>query len=163
LELPDDVLLSKFTKSCLYCDEKSEEKTTRKIKPKYKLAGSIILEHYFFHVLTRTLDACKRSYTLTINQEDWEAKITGPYLQEKTSYCDVSKPDLIYKLNLLTKIKDRANGFIYIARLCSAKYEELLKLNEKMQKDPDITEETKAIVNSGLSDKIDEIVLRLGL
>lgn len=163
MELPDKVLLSKFTKSCLYRDAKSEEKTTGKIKPKYKLAGSIILEHYFFHILTRTLDACIHRFTLTINPEDWEDKIAGPYLQETTSYCDVTKPDLIYKLDLLIKIRDKTNGFIYIAKLCSMKYEELLKLNDKMQKAPDISEETKAIVNSGLSDKIDEIVLKLGL
>jgi len=53
VNIPDKVLLSKISKSNLYLDKKSHEPSTGQTKEKYKLAGNILLDNYFFHMLER--------------------------------------------------------------------------------------------------------------
>ena len=162
MDLPDELLLSKITKRSAFYDTKSLEKLTSTIKPKYKLASNPILEKYFFHILTTNLEACKKKLTIKINQDDWEDKINGQYLQGH-SYCDLTKYDLLDKDELLAKMRDKGNGFIYIAKLCSPKYDKLQKLQIKMKYHFDISEQTRRIVAAGLADNVDEIAIKLGL
>lgn len=165
MELPNEVLLSKIAKRGLYYDKKSKEETTGVIKPKYKLAGNNIpaIEQYFFHVLATTLSVCKASVTLRIRQQDWEERVKGSYLPKDISYCDLTKFEIMDGLELLEKIKDKKNGFPYVAKLCSSKYEKLKKLGKKMKYDTRISDEAIKIVINGLSDSADEIAMKLGL
>lgn len=163
MDLPDGLLLSKIIKRSTFYDRKSFDKLTSKTKPKYKLASNPILEKFFFHVLTTTLKSCKKRLTVKIKKEDWEDKIKGSYLQEDISYCDVTKYDLLEKSDLLEKMRDRKNGFIYVAKLCSAKYGKLQKLQGKMKYHYDISKETIRIVAAGLADNVDEIAEKLRL
>ena len=159
----DEVYLSKIVKRSLYCDKESKELITLKKKPKYKLAGNPILEKYFFHVLTTTKDACKKAVTLIINREDWEERAIDQYLPKETGYCDLRKYEIMDRSELLGKMKDKKNGFPYVAKLCIAKYDKLQKLKEKMKYNTLIPNEIKRIVMDGLSDRVDEIALKLGL
>lgn len=168
MELPANDPLNKITKSCVYRDEKSLEEYTGIIKRKYKLAGNPALGHYLgqysFHVLTTTIGATRINITLVINRGDWENRADGRFLQEDVSYCDLRKHEFIRREILLKKIKDRENGFEYVAKLCALKCEELLLLNARMQEDRYVSQEIKEIVGITLSDDIpDEILLKLGL
>jgi len=168
MALPDDDPLNKINKSCAYCDEKSLEKYTGKIKRKYKLAGNPIVGHYLdkyiFHVLTHVRDACKPSVTLSISKDDWENRVNGRYLQEEVSYCDLRKYDIFTGEELLEKIADKKNGFEYVAQLCATKCGELRQVNLRYQRIHDIPEEIRGIVGASLDDDIlNTILQRLGL
>ncbi|MBN1574728.1 MAG: hypothetical protein JW984_16145 [Deltaproteobacteria bacterium] len=129
----------------VYYDTKSIEKSTRIKKPKYKLAGHSFLENYFFHVLTTDYDACKKCLTVKIKQSDWEDKVGG-HLEERISFCDVRHCESIVKNELLRKIEDPKNGFRYVAKLCSAKCDSIKKLSKKALKRPEISDDTKRII-----------------
>jgi hypothetical protein len=163
VDLPNSLHLSKITKKHLYFDKKSKESTTEKINKKYKLAGNSVLGQYFFNILTKSLAACKPGLTLCIKRTDWENKIKGPYLTKPASYCDLTKYEWLDESVLLKKIKDRQNGFPCIAKLCEAKYKELQKLRKRMGKYPHITKETRNIVKRGLTDNIDNLIIKLDL
>jgi hypothetical protein len=161
---PSDVqLLNKIAKKNLYFDKRSRELTTNIVKPKYKLAGNSILDEYFFNILTTILAACKTEFTLTIKQTDWENKRNGRYLNEPVSYCDLTKCELLDKLTLLKKMKDRHNKFRQVAKLADAKYEQLQNLQSRFASCPYVPRETKDMVDHGISDALDKIASKLGL
>lgn len=168
MEMPDTLILSRIKKRNLYADEKSKESSTRKEKRKYKLAGNVILDNYFFNILTTNLDACKKPLTLLIRNEHWEEKVAGPidnpYLREDVSYCDLTKYEILGRHDLVEKIKDKGNKFSYVAKLCIMKCNELNCLcNNQMMAAPHVPHEAKNIIATGMLDNADEILLRLGL
>lgn len=168
MEVPDALVLSRIEKRKLYADEKSIETSTGKTKRKYKLAGKSILDNYFFHILTTQLDSCKKKLTIIIRKEHWENKVYGPhhnpYLRGDVSYCDLTKYELLEQHAILSKIKDRENGFSYVAQLCSSKCDELHELcNGPMREYSHISDATKSIIMVGMLDNADDILLRLGL
>ena len=161
---PSDILLlNKISQKNLYYDKRSKELTTNIVKPKYKLAGNSILDEYFFNILTTTLSACKAEFTLIIEQTDWENKRNGRYLNEPVSYCDLTKYELLNKLTLLKKMKDRHNKFRHVAKLSDAKYEQLQNLQSKFASCLYISSETKNMIDRGISDALDKIASKLGL
>lgn len=157
------LLLNKIAKKNLYYDKRSRELTTNIVKPKYKLAGNSILDEYFFNILTTTLSACKAEFTLTINQTDWENKRNGRYLNEPVSYCDLTKYELLNKLDLLKKMEDRHNKFRCVAKLADAKYEQLQNLQSKFASCFHISSQTKDMIDRGISDTLDRIASKLRL
>jgi len=168
MEIPDALILSRIKKRNLYADEGSKELSTQTTKRKYKLAGNVILDNYFFHVLTTNLDSCKKKLTISIRKEQWDEIIAGPidnpYLQEDVSYCDLTKYELLELHKLIQKIKDERNKFSYVARLCLIKCNELQELCDgKMMALPYISDEAKGIIAMGMLDNADEILSRLGL
>ncbi len=165
MDLPDKILLTKITLKHLYLDKKSKEQTTNIIKPKYKLAGNSLpdIGMYFFYVLTKTSATGKAKFTLVIRQTDWENKIVGPYLTEPASYCDLTKFELLGPSDLLGKFRDKENGFPYIAKLCEMKFQELRKIQTKIQKNSLISRDTKSIVVRGMSKAVDQIASKLGI
>lgn len=165
MDLPDQILLTKIIPKHLYFDKKSKELATNRIKPKYKLAGNSLpdLGAYFFYVLTKISSSCKTNFKLIIKQTDWENKIIGPYLTEPVSYCDLSKYELLDRTILISKMKDKENGFPYIAKLCEAKFQELKKIQTKIQKYPLISRDTKNIIDRGMSETIDQIASKLDI
>lgn len=163
VDLPNELLLRKIQAKHLYLDRKSKEPTTNTIKPKYKLAGNIILEQYFFNIITKTLSACKDRLTLKIEQKHWEDRVSGPYLKERVSFCDLTKWELLERKDLIEKMKDKANTFPYIARLCDSKYRELQHIRNRISRISYIPKEAKAIITEGISPIIDEVVSKLGL
>ncbi|HMK76438.1 MAG TPA: hypothetical protein VK568_09710 [Thermodesulfobacteriota bacterium] len=159
----DTQLLNKIVKKNLYYDKRSRELATNVVKPKYKLAGNSILEEYFFNILTTTLMACKTEFTLTIQQTDWEDKRNGRYLNEPVSYCDLTKYELLDKLTLLKKMRDRHNKFRRVAKLADAKYEQLQNLQTKFASCLYVSSQTKDMIDRGISDALDKIASKLGL
>jgi hypothetical protein len=163
MELPDEVILGKIKKNCAYFDKKSKEKSTNIVKPKYKLAGNPILDHRFFLVITKSYFSCLGVCTLKIKKDDWEEKIDGPYLMERFSYCDLTKHDLLSNNDLLNKSKDAANGFYYIAKLCDRCRRKLQKLQARTQKISFVTKEVRTVIQQGISEVVDEAIIKLGL
>jgi hypothetical protein len=165
LDLPDKTILNKITLKHLYLDKKSKEQATNIMKRKYKLAGNSLSDigMYFFYVLTKSPGTGKAKFTLAIKQTDWEEKIVGPYLTEPASYCDLTKFELLGPSDLLGKFRDKDNGFPYIAKLCEMKYKELIKIQSKIIKYPLISRDTKAIINRGMAETIDQIASKLGI
>lgn len=166
MNLPDDLLLGKIKKKHLYRDHKSKEVTTSKQKPKYKLAGNKneILGNYFFTILTKESAACKRQLTVKIAQNDWEAKIDNEeYLRLEYSYCDITKYEIIERDELLSKMRDKDNGFPYVARLCESKHKEMQKLRKRMHCLPYIQPSEINAINEGMSDVHEETLTKLGL
>lgn len=143
MDIADKLLSLRIIKQHLYFDKKSLEEWTNTVKPKYKLAGNEILSQYFFNILTKDSSTCKTKCTLMIEQKDWENQVSGPYLTEKQSFCDLSKFEILGKKELVQKIRDGNNGFPYIARLRDAKYEELQSLKESIRAHDRVPEEEK--------------------
>ena len=163
MELPTDILLSKIVPKHLYLDKKSKESSTNIIKGKYKLAGNQILDQYFFNILTRKALACKTHFTICIERKDWENRVSKSYPSSENSYCDITKYELISKIDLIRKIKDKNNGFPFIAKLCEQKCRELENLKSGIGKCPYISSATKDIINRGIAPAIDHILSKLGL
>jgi hypothetical protein len=165
LNFPDNFLLGRIKNKHLYRDNRSIELTTLKQKPKNKLAGNkTILENYFFTILTKTLSACKHRLTLTIEQSDWENKVDNDeYLRLKYSYCDLTKFEIIERNDLLNKMRDKDNGFPYVARLGNSKHQKLQNLRKRMHYMPNISTIEKNAINDGLADVHEETLTKLGL
>jgi len=162
MDLPPKLLLGKIKEACTYRDKYSKERTTGKIKPKYKLMRSIVLGQYFFNVLTKCRESCRKSTTIAIHKSDWINK-DEKYLNRDYSYCDITKYDIIDESTLLKKIQDKRNAFPYVGKLCTKKYNKLKKLHKKIKYIPRISRETKSIVEYGLMGLIDENLKDLGL
>jgi hypothetical protein len=64
---------------------------------------------------------------------------------------------------LLEKIKDKQNGFCYVAKLCAAKYKELQKLRRRMGQYDYITQEKRNLIKRGLTDNIDNLLTKLDI
>ncbi len=163
MDLPANILLSKITPKHLYLDKKSKESSTDVTKRKYKLAGNQILDQYFFNILTRNSSACKTHFTLCIEPKDWENKVSGPYLGNQNSYCDLTKFELLSKTVLVNKMRDKDNGFLFIAKLCQHKCKEFENLLPEVAKCLYISSETKGIIDRGIASAIDGILSKLGL
>ena len=114
MDLPANILLSKITPKHLYLDKKSKEFSTNVTKRKYKLAGNQILDQYFFNILTRNSSACKTQFTLCIEPKDWQNKVSGSYLGNQNSYCDLTKFELLSKSDLISKMRDRDKQMVSI-------------------------------------------------
>lgn len=155
-------LLSTIIPQNVYLDKKSIELLTGRVRRKYKLAGKPLLDKYFFNILTKTKSACKTSSTLCIESTDWDKKISGSRLNI-TSYCDLTKYELINKSELITKLLDKKNKFLFQAKLCDQKCIELQCLRNQVSKSFLISQEVKRIINQGLSPSIDEALSKLGL
>lgn len=159
----DHFLLQKIIKQNLYCDKKSKDPFINNQEgPKYKLAGNCLLEHYFFHVLTRRKGACKQLCTLTIQLQDWKNRVQSLKMAD-IGYCDLTKFDRIERTLLLKKIKDKENGFPYVAKLSDQKYKELIKLKRYLYKHPKISKETRDIIKKGISRSYDPLLSKLGI
>jgi hypothetical protein len=116
LDFPDQIFLNQIKPKHLYLDKKSKELTTSEIKPKYKLAGNSLpdLGAYFFYILTKSSASCKTKFTLIIKQTDWEDKIKGRFLKRPVSYCDLTKYELLDKIVLLSKLKDKKTNSVIL-------------------------------------------------
>lgn len=163
LILPDNLLLQKVKKQHLYYDKKSKDPHLNNKKPKYKLAGNCLLGHYFFHVLTTSKDACKKSCTIPLYIPDWENVVSEFKSKLEVCYCDLTKYDNIERVVLLHKIKDTNNGFPYVGKLCDNKYKKLLNLKKNLNKHPSVSDETKDIIDAGISPSIDSILSKFNL
>lgn len=109
-----------------YCDYKSKEESTGKIKKKFKLAGKPIdpLGIYPFFIINGSDSALIKSLTISIKKDDWEWR-DKKELQYEFSYIDIS--DFISHTidDILGKRNDPKNGFPYVGTLCQRKYNEL--------------------------------------
>ncbi len=155
-------LLSNIKQQNLYLDKQSIEPVLNRLRPKYKLAGHPILDHYFFHVLTTRKTACKLACTLEIGLDAWENKIHNHGL-DPVGYCDMRDIERIGQKILLSKIKNPYNGFPYIARLSDNKYQEFQKLIEKAYKLPWITSESKEMLKGGFKSIVKKMASELNL
>ncbi|MBC8358347.1 MAG: hypothetical protein H8E54_05300 [Candidatus Aminicenantes bacterium] len=169
MEIPDDLYLNAIKESHAYRDKKSLEKSRRRRRPKFKLAGKplSVLETYSFFLIHSEIYACIRALTLCVKRSDWEKRDPKYlfFLNNKQSFIDINKCEILTKEILLKKIKDKRNKFPYIAKLCNTKYEELKKLAEKLAKiqyQKRISKETKRIIGAAF-DVSDELKQKLGL
>ncbi|MFA6096857.1 MAG: hypothetical protein WC788_04485 [Candidatus Paceibacterota bacterium] len=166
MDLPEKLLLSKIKTRNVFLDRKSKEKTTIVVKPKYKLSSSSILDIYIFFVLTSKEITCKKYYTLTVRKEEWEEK-NSCYLNG-CSYIDITNIESFSKEELLIKIKDKFNGFPYVAKISDKKFSELKLLQNNINKGYNysgISEETKDLINIALAEAniANETLKKLGL
>jgi hypothetical protein len=169
---PDAFFLAKISEQNLYCDEFSLEKGTEKIKRKFKLAGVQALKSidiYTFFVTTSKGYICRGLLTLTVKPNDWE-DIQGKYIKQlkgKNCYIDIQKIETLSKDELLIKLKDKKNQFIYAAKLSEKKFKELKKLPFNLSRlhQPLSTIKTNNIVNGliGDSKESENLLKTLGL
>lgn len=136
IHIPDNILLIAIQERNIYCDEMSVERSTGRQKKKYKLSRGDILGIYLFNVLMGEIDACNKRITSIIKcRDDLEDRVSG-YLAGEHTYCDVSKLDSITKDEILAKMRDARNGFIYVAKVTSKKYKEIGHLTRVAADDP---------------------------
>ncbi|MFC1656079.1 hypothetical protein ACFL3C_04360 [Patescibacteria group bacterium] len=171
----DDFLLAKIREQNLYCDEASLEKGTKKIKRKFKLAGiqnDIVTESiaiYRFFVTTSNKITCNNFLTLTVKSKDWEdvQKKYKKQIEGNNSYIDIQRIEVLTQDELLMKLKDKKNQFIYVAKLSDKKFSDLKKLPFKIERlhRPLSESKTSEIVNSLISStkEADTFLKKLGL
>lgn len=68
-----------------------------------------------------------------MKQKDLKNKKAG-HLNEKISYLDASKPDILNKEEIAIKINDPENGFEFIANLSKKKFKTLIYLLKQSKK-----------------------------
>lgn len=120
---------------------------------------------YFFCVLTTNKDACDSLMRLTVSQMDWEDK-DSKHLNRQFSYIDIKKTEVLQKTDLLFKIKDRGNKFVFVARIARARFEELKLLKCNVEKSSRfISERKRNVIDIAFAEANipDEVLTRLGL
>lgn len=121
------ILFQRLTKSHIHFDLKSFEESTRLINKKYKVLTSRFQDTCVFHLFTTTKDSSCGRFKLRIYQKDYEDK-SPDHLMENVSFIDASKPEILEKETIIIKISDPKNGFKYIGKLTTNKFNKLLSL-----------------------------------
>lgn len=163
MDFPDELLLKRIVQRNLYRDAKSLEQSTNTTKAKLKLASNPLLEQYFFHVLTSRRVSCKRDCTLFIPSDEWEEVAHPHHLSEPLSCCDISKFELLGKDELIEKMRDRKNGFPYVARMPVKRYRQLKKLMKTAVWMQYIATEDIPLLKEALAERVEEIAKELKL
>ncbi len=131
--IPASLLLSRVQTQKVFCDRTSIDRHTHQRKTKYKVAGNILapLKVYAFFVATSQRDACKKNSTVVVEPQHWE-NVVGTHLRAPFTYLDVRKVEPLSDQELAQKMRDPANRFSCVARLCDAKYQELKGLRSSV-------------------------------
>lgn len=166
----DAILLRKIEIKNVFFDKKSQEKSTGKIKSKYKLSGNYLkpLDIYTFFVITSCKETCNKHSTIEVKQKHWVDKRVG-YLDRDKSYIDIRKIEPLTKKEIIFKIKDNKNRFKWVARLCDEKFNELKEKSSKLNFGTFISEKKKFFAEQALSEIVDiedvniDIIKKLGL
>jgi hypothetical protein len=169
MELPDKFLLKKVRAQGVYCDRQSKEVATKIIKPKYKVAGNQLLNIFTFFVATKNKGACQRGFTIEVQRKHWEQLQQG-HLSSPFGYIDITKLESFTDQEIISKMKDRRNGFPCVARLCDEKYQELRQLRQNPRLGSALrTTEKMALATMALDDVVDmtkfhkDLLVKLGL
>jgi hypothetical protein len=154
MQLSDDILLSKIITGNAYNDNISLEEKTGKTQSKYKLHLCEVAGVYFFNKITKNKKFCYRKFTVELCGDDWIDR-DDRYLYLDISYCDATKYDFLNREEILIKIRNKKNGFIFIGTLCQTKFKKILKLIKqcKYAKSIDVsTSETAEIITNEISE-----------
>ena len=111
--IPDSILIGKIQIQNAYSDNISFEKKTGKKHTKYKLALCKILDVFFFSKLTTNEKSCDQRFTVKIFKKDWD-DWDDSYLYAESSFCDVTKFDVLNEVEILIRTEDGNN----IAEVC---------------------------------------------
>lgn len=165
--IPDSILLSSIKPQHAHCDTKSEEKFTKRIKKKYKLAGEQNIPYvYIFFTIDSDDTSCHKPLTIEVVKTDWENK-TQNHLENDRSYIDVcNNLDILSKDDILSKKRDGNNGLLCVAKLSDVKYQQMLGLKERVGKTTKyVSPETQEIIKTALGETniSDKALEKLGL
>ena len=94
--------------------------------------------------------------------KDWENRNKCFQLAD-IGYCDLTKFEWIKRVLLLKKIKDKDNGFPYVAKLSDSKYQKLMALASKKLKYSHISTETIQVIEEAISLSFDELLSKFNL
>lgn len=123
IALPSQIICSRIIPHRAYCDEKSTESSTGKIKRKYKVAAHHITKTIVFFVLNSNYQACKYKTTFAVTEGEWVNR--NPAYLKNTSYLDVTKLDVLAYEDVAGKISDNKNRFHEVAELPKPKLKDL--------------------------------------
>lgn len=158
------VLASHIQAKKAYRDTRSLEKATGVLKTKFKLAGYFPreLDVFNFFVMTTSYDACDKFFTVTVLEREWLGRDTALFSGD--SYIDAKKIEVLTDAEVLGKIQDSRNKFLYVAELPINKWKELKKMHYKVpiskKKIPIAVQNAMA---AALSESTARIVKKLGI
>ena len=160
IKFSDSDYLNVIQEQYTYFDKKSKEQATGRVKPKYKVCGKSILGISPFFITTSNKESCPKRFSVSIKERDWENRLDG--FLDGTSFLSPSHIEALNDDEILSKQKDRDNGFRCVARLPTDKYNDLLSLCTNYH--PVSTHHKKSILALILSDEnIDKALRDLGL
>ena len=87
----------------------------------------------------------------------------APKFFNQSSYCDLTKCEVLSKTQLIIKMRDRENGFPYIAKLCENRFQQLQTLRNEIASCLYISPETKSLIQEGISPMMSEALSKLHL
>lgn len=130
MEMPDNALMMYINLRCAFLDMKSEERSTCRVKPKYKLltqkdTALSELGVFVFHILTTTEDSYIKEKTIDINETDWEYR-EGNHLNAECSKLCSQEVDVMNQEKILLKIRETGNGFSHKGTLSQIKFTEVI-------------------------------------
>jgi len=113
------------------------------INEKYKIAGyptplKGISPSRLFWILTKNKSAYPQRKTVVIEQCHWENKDPRSLIEPFGYLCADFREELSRR-NIISKMRDRSNGFREVARLCDDKFEEFRLTLHKVTLGPGMT------------------------
>lgn len=153
----------------VYLDQKSEEKSTKKTNPKYKVyikKHPIFKEVLIFFILTSQNHYPNKKTIISIQSSEWEQHTCAKL--NKTSYIDIIKPSHLNSTEIETKYNDQNNGFVCVAKLPDNRFQEmqskiqLIKsydCNDQLKKDNISTAVYALEKDENIKDKLRELGL----
>ena len=169
-DMPGDLLLRMVETQKVYFDKNSIERSTGRVRNKYKLAGNVLspLGIYTFFVITTNESSCHPKTTIKVEKHHWEDKHPS-HLNAAMSYVNIKNVEPLTGKELILKMRDTDNGFKRVARLCTEKFEELKIMRTNVNFGGYISDHRRIIVEQALadvghvSDISDDILIKLGL
>jgi hypothetical protein len=157
-----DIAINRIKKADVHFDRKSYEQNTRRTNPKYKLFSLRLLNSFMFFLFMSDKASCSVKFRVCVYQNDFISKKTG-HLENKFSYIDASKPDILSKNQIVQKINDPKNRFENIGKMKNRKIRTILYLLKKSNKHPTFSPDRIEKIKTALSFFPKENVERLGL
>lgn len=126
------IIINRIKKADIHFDLKSFEENTKEINKKYKIYSTRYLTSFIFFLFMTDKMACASKFRLCVASEDILNRKHG-YLENKFSYVDASKPDILTEDKIIEKINDPQNRFKYIGKLKNKKFKHLIYLLKTSQ------------------------------
>ncbi len=168
LILPKDLMLLTIEPRNVHLDVHSQEKDTRVVKPKYKVAGNRFPDGgVLFWVSTHKSYTYPEDRTVEFKYPENYEMCNAQPLKDKSSYLCIEKTDYLLDDEIYNKYTNAANGFKKVAKLKASSFKQLTDLKAKLRlnSNPSSLEKMKKITLAtvGSDENVDDVLKSMGL
>lgn len=149
----------------MHRDNRSFEASLGSFKRKYKLAGRSIrgLDQHHFFVTSSGDAAFHKDTTIKVESNEWlKPRLVFKTFFNNPCYIDLNRVEAYSSPEVLAKINDTSNRFLYVAELPQVRFDELVALGQSPQVQR-ISKGTRKLVVKALLPIPMDIIRKLGL